>query len=604
MLLLKQIKRTFDLLDPKNKKKLIALGFTQMLLGFLDLIAMSLIAIFGYVATAHLGVAQLPNSLSQFLMKLGFPADNLGRTLIYLVGMAVTLMVTKSVLAIIILKRTFHFLANRAAEISEDFGNKFMASSYGVITNLSSQEATYAVARGLHVGEVLGGASVIASEITTLALLAAFMIFADPILATTLLVYFMFLFLVAQKKLGSWMRFNSEKFSSSTIKGDETFQDGISLFKDLFVLNKLQNIVKQFAKYRQEVANSTSNIQLIAYIPKLTFEPALILGACLVGFQQFLFASAQSAIATLVIFMASGTRILPCLLRLQAASSSVMSVSGGSEIAFKLMANLDNHAKPIVMNSTEKKDDQKLFSPNVEIVDVQFNYGTSSNFAISNLSLSIPSGESVAIVGRTGSGKSTLVDLILGILEPSAGSVQISGLSPAAAVQIWPGLIGYVPQVVSFINGSVRENVALYVDEFDIDDDRIWGCLEMAQLDSFFRSSSAGLDSLIGEQGIKLSGGQRQRLGIARALYSQPQLLVLDEATSALDAETEKAISETVNKLAQQVTLIVIAHRIATIKDLDRIVYLEDGQIAAKGTFEEVRAALPDFARQAMLLGL
>ena len=604
MILLKQVKRTYDLLDQKNKKKLVALGIIQMLLGFLDLIAISQMALFGYVGTAYLGFAQLPNPIRQFLENFGFPVDDLGGTLIYLVGMAVTLMITKSILAILVLKKTFHFLANRAAEISEIFGNKFLNSSYKVITNLSSQEATYAVARGLHIGEVLGGATVIASEITTLILLAIFMIAADPILAITLLIYFMFLFLVGQKKLGSWMRINSGKFSESTIKGDQTFQDGISLFKDLFILNKLENVTKQFTKYRQEVANSTSNIQLIAYIPKLTFEPALILGACLVGFQQLLFGSAQSAIATLVIFMASGTRILPCLLRLQAALSSISSVSGGSEIAFRLMTDLDSHAKPIFMNLNERMDQQTLFSPNVEIIDAQFNYGTSSNFAISNLSLSIPSGSSVAIVGRTGSGKSTLVDLILGILEPSAGSVQVSGLPPAKAIRTWPGSIGYVPQVVTFINGTVRENVALYVDEMNTDEDRIWECLEMVELKSFFGSSTAGLDSLIGERGIKLSGGQRQRLGIARALYSQPQLLILDEATSALDAETEKAISETVSRLARQLTLIVIAHRIATIKELSQIIYLENGQIAARGTFEEVLVAQADFARQAKLLGL
>ena len=604
MLLYQQIKRTFGLLDPQNQKKLIALGVIQMILGFLDLFAILVVGLFSYVGSSYFGVSQIPESLKLILEKFGFPIDNLGRTLIYLISIAVTLMVTKSVLALLILKKTFHFLANRSAEISEKFGSKFMASSYKTITNQSSQEATYSIARGLHIGEILGGATVIISEITMLTLLSGFIIFADPILAATLLAYFVILFLLSQKKLGSWMRSNSTKFTNSTVSGDQAFQDGIALFKELYVANKLNVVIKQFATHRWEVANSTANMQLIGYIPKLTFESALIVGACLVGVQQVLMGSTQSAIATLVIFMAAGSRILPSLLRLQSATSSLQSVSGGTEIAFRLLNSLGAEQTPEDSDRKDKKLIDAKFDPKVDINDVNFSYENSSDFCISNLSLTIPSGGSLAIVGRTGSGKSTLADLILGILKPSTGTVEINGETPITSIKNWPGSIGYVPQIVAFINGSVRENVALGIEISDKSDERIWQCLEMAQLDSLFRGSVEGLETLIGERGVKLSGGQRQRLGIARALFTNPKLLVLDEATSALDSETEKAVSETIHKLAHKVTLIVIAHRIATVKELDQVIYLENGQITAKGTFEEVRAAVPDFERQSMLLGL
>ncbi len=603
MLLVKQVKRTLALLDPRNRKKFLLLTALQMGLGFLDLLAIVVIGLFSYSGSAYLGISPLPEKLQHYLNLFGFPADDLGRTLIYLISIAVILMVGKSILALLILKRTFRFLANRSAEISEQIGKRFMYSSYRVINGVSSQEATFSVARGLNVGEILGAFTVIVSEISMLALLSGFIVIADPLLAATLLLYFVFLYLLTQRKLGSWTRKNSRVFSDSTIRGDQTFQDGIALYKELFVSNKLLFVVERFAKLRWKVANSTANMQLIGYIPKFTFESALIIGTCLVGIQQVLVSSANNAIATLIMFLAAGSRILPSLLRLQSATNAIQSASGGSNIAFSLIKSMDEDEaekknRIFVLPATTK------FNPTVEIKDLQFSYKGRDNFAINYLSLSIPTGSSLAIVGKTGSGKSTLVDLILGILEPKSGSVNISGVDPYSAIQMWAGAIGYVPQVVAFVNGNVRENVAIGSGPSDSQDDFIWECLRMAQLAALFKESPDGLDTLIGERGIRLSGGQRQRLGIARALYSKPKLLILDEATSSLDAETEKAVAETIHNLAHKVTLIVIAHRIATVRELDQVIYLENGQIIAKGTFEEVRTAVPKFERQAKLLGL
>lgn len=400
------------------------------------------------------------------------------------------------------------------------------------------------------------------------------------------------------------MRKNSVASSDSTIKGDQTFQDGIALYKELFISNKLSFVVARFAKLRWKVADSTANMQLIGYIPKLTFESALIIGTCLVGIQQVVVGSAESAIATLIMFLTAGSRILPSLLRLQSATTAIQSVSGGSEIAFNLIKLMEADEAEKGGARSQIKPSELTFKPNVEISNLNFSYKGQGVFTIKDLSLSVSAGSSLAIVGKTGSGKSTLVDLMLGILEPLSGSVKISGVDPFSAIQTWPGSIGYVPQVVAFINGNVRENVAIGVEANDSDDSFVWDCLRMAQLDTLFKETSDGLDTLIGERGMRLSGGQRQRLGIARALYSKPKLLILDEATSALDAETEKAVAETIHNLVHKVTLIVIAHRIATVQELDQVIYLDGGQIMAKGSFAEVRAAVPQFERQAKLLGL
>lgn len=604
MLVKLQVKRTFSLLDSKNQKKFLLLAFIQMGLGLLDLLAIVIVGLFSYCASAYLGVSVLPENLNRYLGQMGLPVNDLGRSAIYLISIAVLLMVAKSILALVVLNRTFHFLANRSAEISERIATRFMHSSFRVINGVSSQEATYSVARGLNIGEILGAFSIVVSEITMLALLSAFIVAADPLLAVTLLLYFVTLYLLSQRKLGAWMRKNSTVATDATVKGDQTFQDGIALYKELFISNKISFVIKRFSNLRRQVADSTANMQLIGLMPKLTFEPALIIGTCLVGIQQTFMGSAENAIASLIMFLTAGSRILPSLLRLQSATSSIQSVSGGSDIAFNLIKIMEDDE---IQNGGTRNPvalSDQTFTPDVEIRDLNFSYNDEGIFAIKDLSLSVSAGSSLAIVGKTGSGKSTLVDLVLGILEPTSGSVAISGVDPFSAIQMWAGSIGYVPQVVAFVNGNVRENVAIGTELEDSDDSLIWECLRMAQLETLFKESSSGLDSLIGERGIRLSGGQRQRLGIARALYSKPQLLILDEATSALDAETEKAVAETIHNLAHKITLIVIAHRIATVQELDQVIYMENGQIKARGRFDEVRAAVPQFERQAKLLGL
>jgi ABC-type multidrug transport system fused ATPase/permease subunit len=352
------------------------------------------------------------------------------------------------------------------------------------------------------------------------------------------------------------------------------------------------------------VSKSSANMQLINYIPKLTFESALIIGACLVGIQQVVFGTVQTAISTLVIFITAGSRILPSLLRIQSATSAIQGVSGSSKLALNLLKKLDS--EEINLSKSVFNDNQVAynFDPTLELKNVNFSYGDTSEFSIKDLSLKVSAGSSLAIVGRSGSGKSTLVDLMLGVLNPDSGSVLINDGPPILSIEKKPGCIGYVPQTVAFVNGDVKENVAIGVEISDIDEDLVWNCLELAQIDKLFRDSLKGLDTPIGERGIRLSGGQRQRLGIARALYSEPQILILDEATSALDAETEVKISETLDLLSDKITLVVIAHRISTIKKLEKVVYLDGGVIRAIGSFDEVRSAVPDFERQTKLLGL
>ena len=600
----RQISKTYDLLDKKNKTKFSILVLVQMFLGLLDFLAIIVVAIFSYVGSAFIGISKLSNGINDILLKLGFSTSDLENTLFFLIVIVVFLFTLKSFLSLLFLKKTFKFLANRIAEISEKVGTRFFSSDYQNITIQSSQEATYSIGRSLHLGEVLGGATVVIAELSMLTLLAGLICIFDPLLAATLLIYFILLFYLSQKKTGSWMRKNSRALSSSMLKGDQTFQESIALYRELFVANKLQLAIEKFVFYRRLEGKANANIQFIAYIPKLTFESALIFGACLVGIQQVLTGSSQGAISNFVIFMAAGSRILPSMLRLQTASSSIQSVSGASELAFKLIRNLGSDINVNLEASEKNEPIRSEFIPEIEISKLGFNYQSSKLFQLNDISILIPSGESLGIVGKSGSGKSTLADLIMGIHEPKSGSIKVSGVSPRTAIKNWPGSIAYVPQVVNFVNGTIRENIMLGITPSESHDERIWNCLQVAHLDGLLSKSKEGLDTQVGERGLQLSGGQRQRLGIARALFSNPKLLILDEATSALDAETEDDITQTFQKLSQTVTLIVIAHRISTIKSLKQIIYLEDGHIVGMGSFDEVRNQNPNFNAQVELLNL
>jgi ABC-type multidrug transport system fused ATPase/permease subunit len=373
------------------------------------------------------------------------------------------------------------------------------------------------------------------------------------------------------------------------------------------------------AKYEALVgryAQATASTTFIMEVPKYVLEATLYLGVLALGVAQFLVQKdLTQAAATVAIFLAAGLRVVPSLLRLQGAAITIRNASVSALPTFYLADALEQgESDTSVIDRSSRIEARAIreriaaghgdFDSTVTVSNVSVTYLDSARPALMDASLTVPPGSSLALVGSTGAGKSTLADVIIGVLEPDSGSVTISGASPREAISRWPGAIAYVPQAVALVVGSVRENVALGLPVDAIDDDMVWEALERAHLADFLRDQREGLDTYIGERGMRLSGGQRQRLGIARALYTRPRLLVLDEATSSLDAETEVAIVQTLDELEGEVSTITVAHRLATVRRADQLLYLENGRIIARGTFDQVRDQVTDFDRQASLLGL
>jgi ABC-type multidrug transport system fused ATPase/permease subunit len=345
-------------------------------------------------------------------------------------------------------------------------------------------------------------------------------------------------------------------------------------------------------------------------MPKYVFEAALVVGGFLLAGVLFATQDSVAAVGTLALFLAAGTRVMPSLLRLQGAALTLRGASGIASSTFALADDLDNpletlDAAPDLVGLSDRiRIGNPDFQPTVTLNHVSLTYPQSDRPALVDVSIDLSEGQSLALVGSSGAGKSSLADVILGVLEPDEGVVSVGGLPPEETVVRWPGGVAYVPQDVILANDSVRANVALGLPDAAIDDDLVWEALDRAHFGDYLRAQREGLDTKIGERGVRLSGGQRQRLGIARALYTRPRLLVLDEATSALDAETEHSISMMINELEGNVTTIVIAHRLSTVREVDKVVFLDAGRIVASGTFDEVVNRVPAFARQAELMGL
>ena len=391
--------------------------------------------------------------------------------------------------------------------------------------------------------------------------------------------------------------------STLIIKSSEKIVEVFASYRESVVRNRRDYYAREIGHLRYALANTSAEVNFLPYVSKYVIETAVIVGAVLIAALQFLLQDASHAVATLAIFLAAGTRIAPAVLRLQQGLITIKSGLGTAKPTLELIEALGD--APMNVNIDDKVDLMHSgFISEIVVQSISLTYPNKSEPAISEVTLKIPPGTSIAFVGPSGAGKTTMIDILLGVLNPDLGTVLISGLSPTLAVAKWPGAVSYVPQDVAIVAGTIRENIALGYPIKEATDELVMTALKVAHLDKFVLGLPEGMDTQVGERGANISGGQRQRLGIARAMFTQPHLLVLDEATSSLDGETEASISEAIHALRGSTTVVIIAHRLSTVRNADKVVYLSNGKVIAIGTFQEVRKAVPDFDDQAKIMGL
>ncbi len=535
------------------------------------------------------------------------------RSLILLALMSLFFILSKSIISFILTKRIYQFLGAQQSSVSALMTSRLLNSSLIYTQSRPSQEFVYSINNGSYLvtTNTLGSVALLISETLLLVFLGVALMYVNFAIAVISLTYFILVGVLTQKFLSRRYSRTGLIFSETAIRGQRILQEIVSAFRELTVLSRKNNINSTMNKMWLSNGIARADQFFLIGIPKILYENFLILGLVLVSI--FLFSTLQfsSALATLSIFLIASTRIIPSFLRINQVILGLGRNYSESSSFFKIYAELsvfssingeeNRYSNLIVKSATISQRD---FQPRIEISNANFSYPNSQHPALSDISLKIGVGSRVAITGRTGSGKSTLADLILGLINPSHGLVHVSGVDAELAIKNWPGKISYVPQSPAMIDGTILENIALGLSENEIDRVEMESLLEKLQLLKFLKETREGLDTWVGERGVALSGGQKQRLGLARALYLKPKLLILDEATSALDSETEEVVSETISMLSDEVTVVSIAHRLATIRYSDFIVHLEKGEIIGIGNFSEMKKIVPEFRNQAKLLGL
>lgn len=613
------VRSALRLLRRPERRKLGLAAVAQMSLSLLDLLGIALVGMVATVAVAGVQSTAFPAWLTSIIEFLGL--GNLTRSqLVGVLGLGAALaLISKTAISAYLTKKLIDFLAGQQAAVSSRLARALLSRPLLDVQRWSTAEVLYALSAGTGAAVigVLGSAVAAVAELFLFGIVAVSLFIVDPALTLIAAVLFGGILYLLQVVLGRMSAQNARRLADSAVGTTSAVQEALATYREATVLNRRELYVKRFEGLVVISARAVGGNQYILEVPKYVLETTLILAAFGLAIFQFVTKDLTAAATTVAVFMTAGFRIIPAMLRLQAAGINIRNGAEGARSTFELADFLEWNpvSRAMATENVGLPDDPHRiremiaaghpgFVPNVEVVGVEVTYLGTDSPALVDASLHVPAGSSVALVGSTGAGKSTLADVILGVIDPAEGGVTVSGLAPRGAIERWPGAMAYVPQAVALVDGTIRDNVALGLPREAIDDERVWESLERAHLAGFLRSAREGMDTHIGERGIRLSGGQRQRLGIARALYTRPLLLVLDEATSALDAETEQAIVRTLDELEGSVTTITIAHRLATVRRADQLVYLAHGKIVAQGTFEQVRAAVPDFDRQASLLGL
>ena len=571
-----------------------ALVVVRSTLAFLDIAA---IAAIGYLATSLGAIASGQASPRIELAGITLPSVT-NQTLPILAAIIIGLFVFKSLLNVALTGWAVFFVAkieSRAAKrISEIRFNGSLADS----RKYSLEEMMFAVTTGTSsaFNSLLYSVNSIFSEgVLFVSLIVMGLLFVDSSATLIALLYFGIVAITIQYFIGSvTLRAQSENYQSS-IKLTTSISNLLAVFRELTVSGKKGKYVGDIHSAKTKATNSAAKSGFVATLPRHIIENALIIGVALFLLAQVSSGDLASSAGKIGVFLAGAFRLTTALLPLQASFLAIKAAIPLAKIAQDILRELPELVERETKSLNSSEPINHIEQPiGAVFKDVTFSYPDSPAPALVNLNFTIEPGSQTALMGPSGAGKSTIADMLCLLLTPSSGRVfQITNSSSSEPELSIGGRVSYVPQKPGMISGTILENVALGIEPENVDRDEVISALESAHLGTLIKELPEGIDTSLGKLKDSLSGGQMQRLGLARAIYSKPNLLVMDEATSALDAESESEIQKTLEEMRGRVTVVVIAHRLNTIQHADKVILLEDGKVSDSGTFKELIARNP-----------
>ncbi|MBR6118959.1 MAG: ABC transporter ATP-binding protein [Oscillospiraceae bacterium] len=495
------------------------------------------------------------------------------------------------IIAVYVVKNLYHiymsvvqgvFLARNRINTSAKLLDCFMRKPYTFHLQHNSSEVIRAINSDVsNAYDIVSSIMSLITSILITLLLIVYLVLVDPWLTFSIVLglalYSTSYFLIVRKKLKA----AGEESREITVRMIKAIVEAVGGIKEVKVMGRERCFVDSYAKNGEAFVRVRRRLAILSGVPPRLLEILCVGGILgLVAVKIALRQDLSSVVGSLSAFAVAAMKLMPSAKSINSTINSISYLMPGLNAVCEVID--DNWGADIgqaVIDTAARDRSQARKQADIRVENLSFTYPETDTPVLRDVSFTVKAGTSVGIVGVTGAGKTTLVDIILGLLEPQQGRVLYDGQDIRENYQDWQARIGYIPQNIYLTDESIRANVALGLYPSQIDDAQVWKALDQAQLGDFVRGLKDGLDTKIGEMGVRLSGGQRQRIGIARALYYDPDLLFLDEATAALDNATEKAVMASVKALSREKTCIIIAHRLSTIEDCDAVLEVKDGQV-------------------------
>ena len=577
---------TGELIDgPTRRKLVVSLGYS-VLLALLDMAGVAaMLPMMQYIT----GQPTDTGTLGIVSSALGDPSE---QALVAALGaMIVGAFVVKDVAALFIRRWQLTFMAGQQVQISSSMLQGYLTSPYSWHLRQSTADKLWIVQGAVSMGYAAGIAAALASltEMLTIGFIFASLVVISPPVTAAAVIYFGLVTVVLQALIRPRVQKAGARSLAASQAASGAALQPLTAVKEIKLRRAHRQFISHFRATSEAGAEASVSAAILNEVPKYVLEIAFVIG---VGGLAVVAASGNDrgdGVVVLGVFVAAGTRIVPSAVRLINAFSAIRFARPPMEQLVGLHRLMRQH------RADEELAVRTQETPSGDIIveGLRFGYEGTATEVLKGVDLRVPSGSSLAVVGSSGAGKTTLVDILLGLHRPTAGDVKAGPTSIFDNVPGWQRSVAVVPQDVTLLDTSIRLNIAF--DE-EVDPERLDAAVVQAQLADLIQELPHGLDTRAGEGGIRLSGGQRQRIGIARALYRRPELLVMDEATSALDNATERRLTETIDGLSGQVTVVVVAHRLSTVQHCDQLIFMSDGRIASAGTFDQVRAENAEFA--------